>query len=57
MTQVHDICAAPAGGPACLPLLVHHPVNGALVLIASRVLLAKIERRRAHVRATKGANR
>lgn len=39
------------------PLLAYHPVNGALVLVASLVLLAKIERRRAHVRATKGSIR
>ena len=45
-----------AGGDGS-PLLAYHPVNGALVLVASLVLLAKIERRRAHVRATKGSNR
>ncbi len=44
-----------AGGDGA-PLLAYHPVNGALVLVASLVLLANIERRRAHVRATKGSN-
>jgi hypothetical protein len=33
--------------------LPHHPVNGALVLVASLILRAKIERRRAHARATR----
>jgi hypothetical protein len=45
-----------AGGDGS-PLLVYHPVNGALVLVASLVLLAKIERRRAHLRAIKGSSR
>lgn len=45
-----------AGGDGS-QLLAYHPVNGALVLVASLVLLAKIERRRAHVGASKGSNR
>ncbi|WP_246233358.1 DUF6220 domain-containing protein [Aurantimonas aggregata] len=32
------------------PFLAYHPVNGALVLTTSLILLVKIERRRAHVK-------
>nr|WP_289852607.1 DUF6220 domain-containing protein [Mesorhizobium liriopis] len=39
---------APAAGDSS-PLLAYHPLNGALLLIASLVLLAKIEHRRVRV--------
>lgn len=44
-----------AGGDGS-PRLAYHPANGALMPVASLVLCAKIERRRAHVHATKGSN-
>ncbi|MGK7869201.1 DUF6220 domain-containing protein [Falsiroseomonas sp. E2-1-a20] len=53
LTLVQFVLAGGGGSP----LLVNHLFNGALVLIASLVLLAKIERRRAYVRATKGSIR